>query len=82
MRKPGRTNIRFLHYGKFFSFRAWQKMSQGYGNAPTRNNSSPYKRPLIFTVFTAITQMNKLCYIAVETHVLDAAESLSYWYVN
>ena len=34
---------------------------------------------LTFTAFATIILINKLCYIAVEIYVLDAAESLLSW---
>lgn len=79
MRENERTNIDIFHYESFFHIVIGKRCLGGYRIPPTIDNSSPYKPGLIFTMFTAITLINKSCFILVKIYVLDAVESLSSW---
>ena len=79
MRENEKTNIDIFHYGSFFHIVIGKSCLEGYRIPRTIDNSSPYKPGLIFTMFTAITLINKSCFILVKIHVLDAVESLSSW---
>ena len=79
MRENEGTNIYIFRYGSFSHIMIGKRCLGWYRIPPTIDNSSPYKPGLIFTMFTAITLMNKSYFILVKTYVLDAAVTLSCW---